>query len=60
MLQELKDVEKVKKTMHEQNGNINRETKKQKEILELQSTMTNMKMTRGIQTQIWTGQTKNQ
>lgn len=52
MLQELKDVEKVKKTMHEQNGNINRETKKQKEILELQSTMTNMKMTRGIQTQI--------
>lgn len=31
MLRELKDVEKVKKTMHEQNGNINKETENKKE-----------------------------
>ena len=31
MLQELKDVEKVKKTMHKQNGNINKETERNKE-----------------------------
>ena len=48
------EVEKVKETMCEQNGNINKEVGNQKEILELKSTITEMKnfIQRGIQTQI--------
>ena len=44
MLKEIKeDVEKVKKTMCEQNGNISIKKENQKEILDLKSTITKMK-----------------
>lgn len=48
MLKELKkDMEKIEKMIYNQNENFNKQ-KTEKEILELKSTITNEKLTRGI------------
>ena len=63
MLKELKeDMEKVKRRMDEQSGNIKREPKKKpKEILELKSTIIEIKkFSKGIQRQIWADRQRNQ
>lgn len=66
ILKKLKeDVKKVKKTIYEQNGNINEDAenlkRSQKEFLELKSTVTKMKKFTGdIQRQISAGRRKHQ